>query len=49
MREASDRDAESIIRLLRWASLKGDGSTADKEARRKISKLLKKMQRKWQR
>lgn len=49
MRELSDKDGDAIIRLLRWAALQGDGSTADREYRRRVSYTLKKLERKWKR
>lgn len=47
MKQISDSDARAVVRTLRWAATKGEGTTADRERRRVASVLFKKLTRKW--
>ena len=44
MRQLSNSDHASIVRILRWAAVQGGCSTLDANKRRMAIKLLKKMQ-----
>ena len=44
MRQISNNDHASIVRILRWAAVQGGCSSLDANKRRMASKLLKKMQ-----
>ncbi len=44
MKQLSNNDHASIVRILRWAAVQGGCSTLDANKRRMASKLLKKMQ-----
>lgn len=47
MKTISNSDSDAVLRILEWATAKGDNSTRDRERRRIANKLLKKLQGKW--
>lgn len=46
MQQVSNGDYATIIRVLRWAAVQGDGTTRSREWRRKANNLKKKLERK---
>ena len=46
MKQISDRDYMTVIRILKWAAVQGGCSTTDANKRREAIKTLKKWQRK---
>lgn len=46
MKTLSNSDFATILRVLRWAAVQGDGTTRDCEWRRKANNLRKKLERK---
>ena len=45
MKQISDRDNDTIIRILKWAAVMGGCSTRDANMRRQANQILKKWQR----
>ena len=46
MKQISDRDYITVIRILKWAAVQGGSSTTDANQRRKAIQIAKKWQRK---